>query len=94
MLLDCDGPIFIAILYVLFVGIVYRDLKLDNVLLDCDGPIFIAILYVLFLGIVYRDLKLDNVLLDCDGPIFISILCSVSRYCVQRFETRQCVTRL
>ena len=70
-----------------------RDLKLDNVLLDCDGPVCIEILYVLFLGIVYRDLKLDNVLLDCDGPIFISIL-YVSRYCVQRFETRQCVIGL
>ena len=72
----------------------YRDLKLDNVLLDCDSPIFIAILYVLFLGIVYRDLKLDNLLLDCDGPIFIAILYFVSRYCVLRSESRQCVIRL
>ena len=63
-------------------------------LLDCDGPIFITILNVLFLCIVYRDLKLDNVLLDCDGPIFKAILCSTSRYCVQRSETRQCVIRL
>ena len=30
-------------------------------------------------------------LLDCDGPVFIAILYFVSRYCIQRFETRQCV---
>ena len=78
----------------MFICIVYRDVKPNSVLLDCDGPIFIPIPYVLFIGIVYRDLKLDNVLLDCDGPIFIAILYFVSRYCIQRFETRQCVIRL